>query len=53
MTDAQYSVIRYIPDPGRGERLNIGILLWEDQSGEYRLELDEKAVEREIGRVHV
>lgn len=48
MSDAQYSVIRYIPDPGRGERLNIGILLWEDQSGEYRLELDEKAIERVI-----
>jgi Protein of unknown function (DUF3037) len=48
MSDAQYSVLRYIPDPGRGERLNIGILLWEDQSGEYRLELDEKAIDRVI-----
>lgn len=48
MSDAQYSVIRFIPDPGRGERLNIGILLWDEDSGEYRLSLDEKAVERVI-----
>lgn len=48
MSEAHYSVIRYIPDPGRGERLNIGILLWDDGSTDYRLELDRKAVERVI-----
>ena len=47
MSEAHYSVIRYIPDPSRGERLNIGILLWED-SADYRLELDQKAIERVI-----
>jgi Protein of unknown function (DUF3037) len=44
---AHYSVIRFIPDPARGERLNIGILLWED-TGEYGLELDQKAIDRVI-----
>lgn len=48
MSEGQYSVIRYMPDPGRGERLNIGILLWEEKSGDYRLSLDEKAIERVI-----
>jgi ribosomal silencing factor RsfS len=48
MSEAHYSVIRYIPDPARGERLNIGILLWEEQSADFRLSLDEKAIERVI-----
>lgn len=48
MSEAQYSVIRYVPDPSRGERLNIGILLWDEQSADYRLELDQKAIERVI-----
>lgn len=48
MSEAQYSVIRYIPDPARGERLNIGILLWDEDSADYRLSLDEKAIERVI-----
>jgi hypothetical protein len=48
MSEARYSVIRYIPDPGRGERLNIGILLWDEESAEYRLEIEQKAIERVI-----
>jgi Protein of unknown function (DUF3037) len=48
MSEARYSVIRYTPDPGRGERLNIGILLWDEVSADYRLSLDEKAIERVI-----
>jgi hypothetical protein len=43
---ANYSVIRYIPDPGRGESLNVGILLWDED--EFRLNLDDKAIERVI-----
>jgi hypothetical protein len=48
MSEAQYSVIRYNPDPARGERLNIGILLWEEDSADYRLKIDEEAVKRVI-----
>lgn len=48
MSEAHYSVIRFIPDPARGERLNIGILLWDEDSGDYGLELDQKAIERVI-----
>lgn len=48
MSEAHYSVIRFIPDPARGELLNIGILLWDEESGDYRLELDQKAIERVI-----
>jgi ribosomal silencing factor RsfS len=48
MSEAHYSVIRYIPDPARGERLNIGILLWDEGSADFRLSLDEKAIERVI-----
>jgi Protein of unknown function (DUF3037) len=46
MSEAQYSVIRYIPDPGRGERLNVGILVWGDDA--YRLRLDDRAIERVV-----
>ncbi len=46
MTDASYSVIRYIPDAGRGERLNIGVLVW--AGDEFRLSLDDEAVKRVI-----
>lgn len=46
MSNASYSVVRYVPDPGRGESLNIGILLWDEDS--YRFSVDEKAVERVI-----
>jgi hypothetical protein len=43
---AQYSVIRYVPDPGRGESLNVGILVWDED--EFRLDVDEKAIARVI-----
>lgn len=46
MSDANYSVIRYVPDPGRGESLNIGILVW--AGDEFRLNLDDAAVKRVI-----
>ena len=48
MSQARYSVIRFMPDAGRGESLNIGILLWEAESAEHRLSLDQEAVERVI-----
>lgn len=48
MSEARYSVIRYMPDPGRGENLNIGILLWEEDSAEYRLSFEQKAIERVV-----
>ena len=48
MSEARYAVIRYVPDPGRGESLNIGILLWEAESAEYRLRVDQEAIERVI-----
>jgi Protein of unknown function (DUF3037) len=48
MSDAQYSVIRYNPDPARGERLNIGILIWDEESADYRLKIDEEATKRVI-----
>ena len=48
MSDARYAVIRYVPDPGRGESLNIGILLWEERSAEYRLRVDQEAIARVI-----
>jgi hypothetical protein len=46
MSEARYSVIRYTPDPGRGERLNVGILVWGEET--YRLRVDQEAVERVI-----
>src|SRR4051812_20292711 len=48
MSEASYSVIRYVPDPGRGERLNVGILLWDED--DFRVELDEKAVRRVVNQ---
>lgn len=46
MTEANYSVIRYMPDPGRGESLNVGVLLWDD--GDFRLRVDGKAIDRVV-----
>lgn len=43
---ALFSVIRYMPDPGRGERLNVGVLVWTDD--DFRLQIDQKAVQRVI-----
>lgn len=48
MSDARYSVIRYMPDPGRGECLNIGILLWEEGSADWRISVNQDAVDRVI-----
>lgn len=44
MLPAHYSVIRYMPDPGRGERLNIGVLLWTER--QYALQFDDAALNR-------
>jgi hypothetical protein len=46
VTPAKYSVIRYIPDPGRNEALNVGIVLWTD--AELAVELDGQAIERVV-----
>lgn len=46
MKDATYSLIRYVPDPARGEALNIGILVWDDAS--FRLGLEDRAINRVI-----
>jgi hypothetical protein len=46
MDTAHYSVIRYMPDPGRGERLNVGILLW--TPNRYCVRIDETAVDRVV-----
>lgn len=46
MSEAHYSVIRYVPDPGRGERLNLGILVWSDEA--FALRVDDEAVKRVI-----
>lgn len=46
MSQAHYSVIRYIPDPGRGESLNVGILLWDESA--FRVGVDAQAIERVI-----
>lgn len=46
MSDARYSVIRYIPDLGRGESLNVGILLWDDS--DFGVALENKAIERVV-----
>jgi hypothetical protein len=48
MSEAQFSVIRYNPDPARGEQLNIGILLWDEDGADYRLRIDEEATKRVI-----
>jgi hypothetical protein len=46
MKPANYSVVRYIPDPGRNEELNVGIVLWNDR--DFGLRIDELAVDRVI-----
>lgn len=46
MKRAKYSIIRYVPDPARGEALNIGILVWDHSS--HVLELDDAALKRVI-----
>lgn len=46
MTEANYSVVRYVPDPARSEALNIGILAW--TSNVVRLSIDDQAVARVV-----
>jgi len=46
MEPASYSVIRYMPDPARGERLNIGVLLWTPHR--YVVLLDDGALDRVV-----
>lgn len=46
MRPAEYVVIRYVPDPGRNEALNIGVIVWDSQ--EFRLSIDDDAVERVV-----
>jgi hypothetical protein len=46
MIPAQYSLIRYIPDPARNEPLNVGILVWSGSG--IRLRLEPQALERII-----
>ena len=46
MKPGHFSVIRYNPDPGRNEELNIGIVVWDE--GNYRLAIDEAAVARVV-----
>lgn len=46
MNPANYSVIRYVPDPARNEALNVGIIVWNGAG--HRLKIDEKAAERVV-----
>lgn len=41
---AHYTVVRYIPDPARGEALNVGAVLWDEKT--FRLAVDPQAVAR-------
>jgi hypothetical protein len=43
---AEYSVIGYIPDPARGEALNVGIVAWNERG--FVLRIDDQAVARVI-----
>ncbi len=44
MRPAHYAVIRYIADPARNEALNVGIIVWDEES--YRLRIDADAASR-------
>lgn len=46
MKSASYAVVRYVPDPGRNEALNVGIVVWDEE--EYRVKVDSRAAERII-----
>jgi len=43
---ARYVVVRYTPDPGRNEQLNIGVIVWDERSREWAL--DGSAIERVV-----
>jgi hypothetical protein len=42
-TDTHYSLLRFVPDPARGEALNVGVVLWTPDEIEVRL--DDEALE--------
>lgn len=46
MRPGQYSLIRCIPDPMRGEHLNVGVILWDDR--DVRIHVDGQAAERAV-----
>jgi hypothetical protein len=46
MTSAQYSLLRYTPDPARNEPLNLGVIVW--THSRFRLRIDASAAERII-----
>ena len=46
MTEAHYSVVKYVPDPARNEALNLGILAW--TGSVFRLDIDDQAVARVV-----
>lgn len=46
MKSAQYSLIRYLADPARGEPLNVGIVAWD--GSDFELALDHQALARVI-----
>jgi len=46
MKDALYAVIRYNPDPARNELLNLGVVIWNEET--YRLRIDDEAIDRVI-----
>lgn len=46
MIPASYAVIRYIPDPGRNEALNVGIIAWSEHA--FRVRVDVEAIARVV-----
>src|SRR4051812_42835167 len=36
-----YSTVRFVPDPGRGEFVNVGLIAGSDETGEWELRLVE------------
>jgi hypothetical protein len=46
MKDANYTVVKYVPDPARNEALNIGIVLW--SNNRFALRIADAAVARVI-----
>src|SRR6266568_690698 len=41
-----YAVLRFVPDPAKGEAVNIGLLVGDDHSGQCRIVLDASAKRR-------
>jgi hypothetical protein len=44
MSEAQYSIIRCVPDPARGELFNVGVIVWSDTN--FRVAVDQVAARR-------